>query len=462
MTTIQTPEQEDVCWRPTAKQKLFLAAAEFEVLYGGAVGSGKTDGLLVDALGMQYDAIHKREYQAIIFRRTFPDLRDIIDRSEVIYKDVAPSANYDKQQHVWKFPSGARIEFGVIERDVDRLRYRGRAFQYIGWEEITLWPTQVPYLYLMSRVRTADSSIPLYVRATTNPDGPGHKWVKERWRIKNSGVSTLFTEVLKDPETGKFLTRSRRFIAARLSDNPHLDENYRVGLLLLDDDVQKALILGRWDTPQIKGAFYTKEIDKVRESGRLTQVPHQQGVPVDTFWDLGVSENGTTAIWLKQKVAFQQRFLACYENHGESLAHYAKWLLDQPYVYGKHYLPHEADHRRLGKEDIKSYKLMLEGLMPGHRFEIVPRVSDVEVGIQLTRDKFGTCWFDEEGCAEGFSALENYRREWNEQQQTYRDQPLHDWCSNYADAFRQFGQVDEPTPLRNTRKKTHRSNWRTA
>ena len=451
----------EVIWRPTQKQAEFLSASEFELLFGGSAGGGKTDGLLVDAMGLQHSAIEKRAYQGIIFRRNFTDLKDIIDRSHEIYPEYEPRAKYDKAQHVWNFPAGARIEFGFIERDADRFRYRGRAFQYVGWEELTLWPTDVPYVYLMSRVRSTDSSIPLYVRATTNPDGPVHKWVKKRWRISSDGREICFEVELVDPDTLEVLVRTRRFLPARLSDNPYLGADYKANLLLLDDDSLNALLRGRWDTPQIKGAFYTKEIEKIRAEGRLGKVPHQQGVPVDTYWDLGLTENGTTAIWCRQKVAFQQRFLKSYQNHGESLSHYAKWLLEQHYVYGTHYLPHDAGYRRLGKENVKTYQEMLEELMPGHRFEIVPRVPDVEVGIQQTRDKFGICWFDEEGCAEGFAALENYRREWNEQQQTYHTTPLHDWASNYADSFRQFGQVEEiiaPSGKRRTR----RSSWRTA
>lgn len=432
------PEVE-VVWQPTEKQSEFLSASEFEVLYGGAAGGGKTDGLLVDALGLQHDAINKRAYQAIVFRRTFPDLKDLIDRSHEIYQAFDPRAKYDKAQHVWTWPSGARIELGFIQRDADRFRYRGRAFQYVGWEELTLWPTDVPYVYLMSRVRTADNSIPLYVRSTTNPDGPGNKWVKGRWKIDNNGRPTCFEVTLYDRETGQTLVRTRRFIPAKLSDNPHLGQEYRANLLLLDEDSQKALLGGRWDAPHVKGAYYAKEIEKVRAEGRLTRVPYQKGVPVDTFWDVGVSDS--TSIWCNQTVAMQERFLACYENEGEALSHYVKWLLDQPYVYGTHYLPHDASHRKLGKENVKSVEAMLKELLPGHRFVIVPRVTDINVGIQQTRDKFDACWFDAEGCAEGFAALENYHKKWNEQLQTFLDHPDKDWSSDYADAFRQYGQA---------------------
>lgn len=456
----------EVVWQPTPKQDEFLSASEFEVLYGGAAGGGKTDGLLIDAMGLQHGGIDKRDYQAIIFRRTFPDLKDIIDRSHEIYGAFNSKAKYDKSAHVWVWPSGARIEFGFIQRDVERFRYRGRAFQYIGWEEITLWPTSVPYIYLLSRLRTRSAasgevSTPLYVRATTNPDGPGFKWVKEYWRIDNHGTPTRFDVELTDPERQTVLTRSRRFIPARLSDNPHLDESYRANLMLMGEEEQRALLLGMWEAPKIKGAYYAKEMEAARAGGRVGAVPHQANMPVDTFWDLGLSKaSGTTAIWCHQHVALQNRFLKCLEAHSEPLSFYVKWLLAQPYVYGTHYLPHDADHRRLGKEDVRSWKEMLEELLPGHRFEVVPRVDDVGVGIDMTKDRFGSCWFDAEGCADGIAALENYRRIWDPEMQTFRDHPLHDWASNYADAFRQFGQGWVPGSTLPRRSKS--TNWRTA
>ena len=443
--------EEVIAWAATEKQAEFLSATEFEVLFGGAAGGGKTDGLLVDALGLSplVEAkpahIEKRAYQAIIFRKTYPDLKDIIDRSHEIYLDYDRRAKFDKQAHVWKFPSGARIEFGYIQRDVERFRYRGRAFQYVGWEEVTLWPTDQPYVYLIGRVRTTDPTIPLYVRSTTNPDGPGFKWVKDRFRIQTQGAPTRLEVQMKDTETGETFTRSRRFIPAKLSDNPHLGTEYRANLLLLDEDDQKRMLRGLWETPKIKGAYYTAEIERARADERICKLPYIRSAPVDTFWDLGLSEDsGTTAIWCSQRVAQQQRFLKSFEAHSEPLDFYVKWLLDTGYVFGRHFLPHDAGVRRLGKHNVKSWKELLQELLPGHTFVLVPVISEIGIGIEQTRAKFDECVFDEEGCAEGISALENYRREWDEEHQTYRSYPLHDWCSNYADAFRQFGQGWKP------------------
>lgn len=441
---------EDVAWTPTPKQAEFLAAPEFEVLYGGGVGSGKTDGLLIDALGLQHGAITFRGYQAVIFRRSYKDLKDIIDRSHEIYKDFAPGARYDKQEHVWTFPDakevtlgGGKVEFAFIDRDIERLRYRGRAFQYVGWEELTLWPTEVPYKYLMSRIRSrATLNIPLYCRATTNADGPGFKWAKERFRIPESGRATRFEYELEDIETGEKIVRTRRYIPAKLSDNPHVGVEYRANLADLDRDDQERLVLGLWKQPKVKGAIYAAEMAAVHKEGRVGKVPYQQGIPVNTFWDFGLSTNGTTAIWCHQRVALQDRFLRTTEGANKPLAYFVEWLLDTGFVFGTHYLPHDAAIRRLGTHDTKSYEDMLKELLPGHKFVVVPRIDDVNVGIAQTRDKFNSCWFNDgdEGCEDGVSALENYRRKYNEEAMTYGD-PLHDWACNYADAFRQFGQA---------------------
>lgn len=430
------PIAEEVLWEPTEKQSMLLRAADFECLYGGAAGAGKSDALLIDALGLQQDAIGKRKYQAIIFRRTYPDLKDLIDRSQDIYP--AYGGEYDKQAHVWKFPSGARIEFGHMQYDSDRFKYRGRAFQYVGWDELTLFPTDVPYRYLMSRVRTSDPSITCYVRATTNPDGPGFKWVKERWQIPTEGTSTRFDIEVKDPETDEVSTYSRRFIAARLSDNPHLrDSGYRQTLLMLTEEEQKALLLGRWESPSIKGAYYAEQMEAARTEGRILSIPKLPHVPVNTFWDLGW--NDTTAVWFHQHVGMEHRFINFMEASGKDLQYFAQQIQSMGYTYGKHYLPHDADHKTLASGG-KSIKQLLQGLLPGHEFVVVPRTENRVVSINQTRGVIPACYFDMDKCADGIAALEAYRREWDEKLSAYREEPLHDWASNPADAFRQFAQ----------------------
>lgn len=428
--------ENEILWQPSAKQSLLLSAAAFEVLYGGAAGAGKSDALLIDALGLQQDAISKRAYQAILFRRTYPDLKDLIDRSQDIYP--AFGGTYDKQAHVWTFPSGARVEFGHMQYDSDRFKYRGRAFQYVGWDELTLFPTDVCYRYLLSRIRTADPSITCYVRATTNPDGPGFRWVKDYFRIETEGGSTCFEVEVTDPETGEKHRHTRRFIAARLSDNPHLaNSGYRQTLLLLSEEEQKALLLGRWESPNIKGAYYAEQMEAARREGRVLKIPKMPAIPVNTFWDLGW--NDTTAIWFHQHVGMEHRFIDFMEASNKNLQYFAAEIQSKGFTYAKHYLPHDAENKTLASGG-KSIRSILEELLPGHQFETVPRTEHLVSAINQTRSAIPSCWFDEDRCADGIAALEAYRREWDEKLAAFKHEPLHDWASNPADAFRQFAQ----------------------
>lgn len=453
---------DEVIWQPTPRQEAFLACDDFEILYGGAAGGGKSDALLIDALCLQHGGPDNGHHRAVLFRRSFPELRDLIDRSLEIYPLIVAGADYNKTEKVWTFPSGAKIEFGYLQNDADRLKYRGRAWNYIGFDELTLWATPTCYLYLFSRCRSTDKTLPRYIRATTNPDGPGQKWVMTRWGIQEDGKETNLPVDIVDDEMGTVTTLRRRFIPARLTDNPHLSgTGYREALLQLDPEERESLLKGFWKGSKVKGAYYLKEMQKLRAEGRIRRVPHQPGVPVNTFWDLGRNDN--TSIWFHQKVAGEDRFIHAYESSGEALDHYAAYLLGKGYVYGTHYLPHDASYERLTEqtEQSNTFQKMLEALLAGHRFEIVPRILEVTVGIQQTRMKMGgNVYIDETECADGIAALDNYRKKYNEKLDTYMEIPLHDRYSNYADAFRQWGQLEQLSTGGTWKRKS--SSWRTA
>lgn len=234
----------DIVWKPNPAQEKFLAASEFEVLFGGQAGGGKTDALLIDALGLQQGAPTHPDYTGLLLRRSFPQLKDVIDRGRELYPRLVRGARYHEQSREFRFPSGAKVELGFLERDADKYQYQGREFQWIGIDELTQLEEQSTYTYMMSRLRSTNPAIRCYMRASCNPGGAGHAWVKARWAIGAEGAPTRL-----DYMTESGLPRSRRFIPAKLSENQYLanDGAYLANLMELTAAERKALLSGRWD-----------------------------------------------------------------------------------------------------------------------------------------------------------------------------------------------------------------------
>ena len=219
-------------------QTEFLAAGEKDVLYGGAAGGGKSFAMIVDPL--RY--CHKKAHRALILRRSMPELREMIDKSRELYPQAFPGAKFREVEKLWNFPSGAKVEFGFLERDADVYRYQGQAYSWIGFDEITHLPTEFSWNYLASRLRTTDPEIQTYLRCTANPGGVGAHWVKRRY-IEPSESNTSFTGT--DGLT-------RKFIPAKLADNPYLanDGVYEQMLKSLPPIQRRQLLEGNWEVAE--------------------------------------------------------------------------------------------------------------------------------------------------------------------------------------------------------------------
>lgn len=205
-----------------------------------------------------------------------------------------------------------------------------------------------------------------------------------------------------------------------------------------------------------EGTYYAKQLQRARRERRIGIVPHMPGYPVHTFWDLGL--NDVEAIWFMQAIGAQFRFINYYENSGEGPSHYVEHMQKLGYVYGGCYLPHDGAARRVTLDKPETYEDMLRKLSVKN-IHIVPRISHITTGIDITREIFPGCWFDEKRCAVGLRHLQNYKKEWNTHLGTWSDHPRHDEASNGADAFRQFAQGYKPPAKRSGKRK---SDWRTA
>ena len=187
-----------------------------------------------------------------------------------------------------------------------------------------------------------------------------------------------------------------------------------------------------------EGVYYAEQLANARKGGRICRVPYVD-VPVNTFWDVGRSDS--TAIWFHQQVGPEHRFIRYHEDSGQTLGTYMKYLQDTGYVFGKHYLPHDAAHKRLSTSNKSIEEMLVDLGIPSSDVIIVDRISDEQVGIQQTRKAFPSCWFDEVGCAQGLQRLGGFKRAWNKTTGAWRNEPAENGCEHGADAFRQFGQA---------------------
>ena len=226
----------------TRRQQAFVAAKEFEVLYGGAAGGGKSYGQLSDAL--LYATTYAGSKQ-LILRRTYGELEKTLIRQAL---DLYPREifKFESSRHCGRFANGSLIDFGSLDAPNDIYKYQSAEYDVIRFDELTHF-TEDMYRYLISRVRGANE-FPKSVKSTTNPGGLGHSWVKSRF-IDPAPPDTAFT-------VGGL---SRIFLPARLCDNPHLeraDPDYRRRLELLGERERKALLDGCWDL--FEGQYFSE------------------------------------------------------------------------------------------------------------------------------------------------------------------------------------------------------------
>lgn len=247
--------------RPTSKQMRFLISDDLELFYGGAAAGGKSEALLMGALMYA----ETPGYAAIIFRKKLTDLqlpKGLIPRA---HEWLQGRAKWNGSTHTFTFPSGSTLTFGYMDGSEDHFRYQSSEYQYAGFDELPEFD-EFQYRFIFSRLRRgAGVEVPIRMRATGNPMGPGVPWVKRRFIDKQ--------------------TATVPFIPANLDDNPHIDKTeYIRSLSMLDPVTRSRLLEGNWEIPT-GGMFKRSWFQLVRE------VP--AGCKAVRYWDLAATAEST-------------------------------------------------------------------------------------------------------------------------------------------------------------------------
>lgn len=289
--------KRQIAWAPQpGSQTVALSCPVLEVLYEGTRGPGKTDTLLM-AFYRHCGQGYGHEWRGIIFRRTYPELQDIIEKSLKWFRQMCPAAVYNRTEHYWTFPDGEKLFLRHFYHPADYWKYHGHAYTFMGWEEICTWPSDECLRPMISVVRSTVPKIPLKIFCTANPYGPGHNWVKARYQlpIVNPRNGNMVGRVIRD-EDGE-----RVAVHGELRENRvllHAQPNYVKQLRAGANNEQqfRAWVYGDWNI--VAGGMFDDLWDKdmhVLSSFPVNMVP--KGWKIDRSFDWGSSKPFSVGWW---------------------------------------------------------------------------------------------------------------------------------------------------------------------
>lgn len=284
---------DKVTWYPMeGSQELFMQSPFFEVLYHGTRGPGKTDTLLMDFfqdVGKGYGS----DWKGILFRQTYPQLIDVIAKSRKWFHKFGGGGKYNASEHFWHWPGGERLYFRQFNKEDDYWNYHGHEYPWQGWEELCNWPDDVGYKRMMSCCRSSNPDVPRKLRSTTNPYGPGHNWVKMRFRLPDTNIPVLDS---KDEE-GK-LEPPRIAIYGSIRENKILlnaDPEYidKIRASARNKAELLAWLYGSWDI--VAGGMFDDVWEPRVHSIRPFDIPHNWRI--DRSFDWGSSRPFSVGWW---------------------------------------------------------------------------------------------------------------------------------------------------------------------
>lgn len=428
MAAAATPVNPSRARFPDKLQFLFQPH-RYKVAYGGRGGAkswGFARALLIQAASRQLRVLCARETQHSIAESVHKLLSDQVQA-------LGLESFYTVQKATITGRNGSSFIFAGIKQNVGNLKsYEGCD---ICWVEEAQNVSKKSWEVLIPTIRKDGSEI---------------------WVSFNPDLETdeTYQRFVVHPPHGACVVK------VNWSDNPWFSGVLRQEMDHLrekDPDAYEHVYNGMCNTV-VEGAIYKTQLIAADKEGRICRVPYDPVQPVHTFWDLGFGDN--VSMWFAQSIGFDFRLIDFESDCLQDVGHYLKRLQDRPYVYGTHYLPHDAKAKTLAAGGRSVEQQIAAG---GRKVQIVPKLS-VTDGIAAARAIFGRCWFDADKCADGVQALRHYRYEKDEQLGTYKKEPLHDWASHPADAFRYFAvAIREPQRQREVRRqqmpRAARSPW---
>lgn len=384
------------------KLQSFMNPCRYKVAYGGR-GSSKSwtiaQLLIIKAYQKPLRILCAREMQRSISDSVIQLLSDTIER-------MGLSSFFEVQRAAIHGKNGSRFIFEGLKSNVTKIKsMEGIDIVWVEEAEavsFTSWETLIP------TIRKPDSEI----------------WVSFNPRDE---MDDTYQRFIVEPPEGAMV------ININWPDNPWFPEELRREKDHLRSKDEN-LYLWIWEGQPIAnhdGAYWQKYI----RQNQIKDFAIEPSLPVSTYWDLGVSDD--MAIWFVQQSGPEIRIVHSYENSGEGLNHYINYLHDfrdrHQIVYGSHWAPHDISVRELttGKSRLETAQSM------GVNFQQVPNIP-VEDGIHAVRFILPRCWFNKSMTERGVRALKGYRREFDETKGVFKQNPLHNWASHYADAFRYF------------------------
>ena len=283
MTT--DPTLYKTIWKPQPKQELFITCPIFDVMFGGARGGGKTDALLGDF------AVHGQTYgrlaKGILFRKTMPEFEEVISRSKEIYNKIG--ARFLQQKSTWIFPNGATLKLRYLKKESDAENYQGHSYTWVGVDEIGNFASPDPIDLLRATLRSG-SGVPTFFRASCNPGGRGHNWIKQRYIDQSPPMIPYYSDEIQD---------YRVFIPSKLQDNLALvnnDPNYQKRVKSAAGEAEwlaKAWLDGDWDI--VAGGMFDDLWKRDIHVIRPFKIPHTWYI--DRSFDWGSSAPFSVGWW---------------------------------------------------------------------------------------------------------------------------------------------------------------------